>query len=455
MTLEIESKAQLDNEIEKINPLELRKFAKTFPNAQSSSTKEWEQWIIDDLMERFDFITLSDTKEILYYQNGVYRCGGEEIIEIESEKLDPEITSYRIKEIQNHIRRRNRVKRGDLDKDRNILNLRNGLFDLRTYELKPHSPEYYSVIQCSVPYDPTAKCPTVLHYLRTTLPDSEVEKALAFSACIITRNTSFQIAGLTVGEGNNGKSVFNNLNIAIVGKENVSSVSLQDLEVDRFSVADLFGKPLNVCGDLPSTKLIDTSIFKKIVSGDLVRAQRKFGQPFSFKPETMLLFSSNKIPKTLDQTYGFYRRWVIISFPNNFEGKEDRDLLTKLTTEQELSGYLNLLLESHKRMRDTGKFPGLESIEKREETFNKMQNSVEYFSEECIEEKNGTNVPKEDVYEAYVSYCNRNNIPKESKATFGKSFKRLDHADARPTINGNRIYVWKDLSIVKTQQKED
>ena len=128
-----------------------------------------------------------------------------------------------------------------------------------------------------------------------------------------------------------------------VGKQNVSHPTLQELLGDRFASADLNCKLVNVFADLEADKLVNTGRFKALVSGDSIRAQRKHQQAFSFRNYAKLIFSTNKIPESMDNSYAYYRRWVILPFDRIFEGeKEDTDLISKLTTEEELSGLLNL-----------------------------------------------------------------------------------------------------------------
>ena len=428
---------------------------KNFPTTRSEYQKELEQWIIEYLREKFHFITLKDTNEILFYEDGRYKTGGENIIEIETEKLHKQVSIRQVQEIKAHIRRRKKVDRRDLDKDPSILNLKNCLLDTKTFQKLGHSPEHLSVVQFPFKYNPEAKCPNILKFLKTTIDRADVKKVLALTGCALTGNNSFQLCGLSIGNGFNGKSVLNGVNEALFGENNVSHVALQELDKDLYAPADLYRKRFNICGDLPIRPLTDTGIIKKVVSGDRIRAQRKFGQPFDFEPKLVMWFSTNKLPETPDNTVGFYRRFVYIHFPHNFEGREDAQLLSKLTTEDELSGYLNLLIQSMKWIRRTGKFPGLESIEKREETYNKIQNPAEYFLEELVEEKIGESITKDEMHQIFSSWCKTNNLPVESKESFGKKLSQLGYITLRKTINGNRTYVWKDLSIVKTQPKED
>ena len=65
---------------------------------------------------------------------------------------------------------------------------------------------------------------------------------------------------------------------------------LQELNDDKFTIADLFGKLANVCADLKSEKIPNTGVFKMLVSGDVIRAQRKHGQPFDFGNYAKLIY---------------------------------------------------------------------------------------------------------------------------------------------------------------------
>ena len=120
------------------------------------------------------------------------------------------------------------------------------------------------------------------------------------------------------GCGDNGKSVFIKLIESFVGRQNTSHVTLQDLDNDRFSSADLYGKSVNVFADLKATKLSSTGNFKTLVSGDSVRAQHKYGQPFSFRNHAKLVFSANRIPDSDDTSHAYYKRWLILPFERSF-----------------------------------------------------------------------------------------------------------------------------------------
>jgi putative DNA primase/helicase len=185
------------------------------------------------------------------------------------------------------------------------------------------------------------------------------------------------------GVGSNGKSVFLALLEYLVDEENVSAESLQRLESDKYRTAKLYGKRVNIYGDIPNTKMNKSEIFKKLTSGmDLIDAENKYQDPFKFHNTAKLVFSANVLPEGT-QDKAFYRRWVLINFPNNFEGENaDKLLLTTLQTPEELSVFLNLALEGLKRLRENDKFSNEKSIASTQKEYEFNSNPIASFMDE-------------------------------------------------------------------------
>jgi putative DNA primase/helicase len=139
---------------------------------------------------------------------------------------------------------------------------------------------------------------------------------------VLLPSTAFQKALILLGVGSNGKSVFLNLLEHYVGSQNISKVPLQELDGNRFKRYLLFGVLVNLFGDLDATDLQSSSYFKTIVSGDQIDAERKFCDAFSFRSFCRLVYSTNDFPKSPDKGFSFYRRLVMVTFPNQFLGKD-------------------------------------------------------------------------------------------------------------------------------------
>lgn len=188
------------------------------------------------------------------------------------------------------------------------INLLNGLLDLATGELRPHSPQWLSSIQIPLTYDPHATCPAWDQFVNETFPEGARALAYELAADLLTPDRSEQVAILLTGEGGNGKSAFLAALTAVVGRHNIASLSLQKIEADKFAAARLVGKLANICPDLPSTHLTGTSVFKAITGGDTITAERKYSDSFDFTPSARLLFSANRPPHSGDDSEAFFQR---------------------------------------------------------------------------------------------------------------------------------------------------
>jgi putative DNA primase/helicase len=97
---------------------------------------------------------------------------------------------------------------------------------------------------------------------------------------------------------------------------------LDQITGERFAAVNLYGKLENLCDDLSSRHLGDTSLFKRVVGGDPITADRKHRDPITSRPFARLLFSANEYPQSADASSGFYDRWVAIPFAADFRGQQ-------------------------------------------------------------------------------------------------------------------------------------
>jgi phage/plasmid-associated DNA primase len=103
-----------------------------------------------------------------------------------------------------------------------------------------------------------------------------------------------------------------------VGPENVSHLSLQKLEADRFAPARLYGKLANICPDLPSERMLGSAVFKAITGCDRITGEFKYQDSFEFTPFARLLISANHLPASRDASKAFFDRWLMIPFHAGF-----------------------------------------------------------------------------------------------------------------------------------------
>ena len=149
-----------------------------------------------------------------------------------------------------------------------IINVKNGLLNVETGQLEPHTPNHLSPIQIPVHYDPKATCPETEKFVVRVFPPGAVDLAWDIYGHLMVPDTSMQKSFLLSGDGGNGKSTWLAALTAFLGRENISTISLQDLADTRFHGAELVGKLANICADLSGKQLAETGVFKKITGGD-------------------------------------------------------------------------------------------------------------------------------------------------------------------------------------------
>lgn len=364
------------------------------------------------------FLTIEETLEIYYYKDGLYIPGGELIIERESEKIcGYEISNKHISEIKGHVIRRTYCKRDDLDADINLINMKNGLYDVQRNELKPHSPAYLSINQKPITYDQKAKTRLFGKYLHDVLYETEIRTAIEAMAYTFYRDCPFEHFFTLFGYGSNGKSVYTGLLSAMHGMRNISNVSLSAMIDNRFALADLEFKDVNIDSELTNVSIKDTSNLKKLTGGKKqpMRIERKNQKAYDTCLHAKLFFNTNSINETIDQTAAYYRGQVIISFPNTFEGtgREDPFFLQKITSEKEISGIFNVLMIALRRtLERRGIYLNEKTIEERREKAERATNPIRAFLDEATIKDCSDNdkVTKDDMYDAYVKYCSKYKI---------------------------------------------
>jgi putative DNA primase/helicase len=412
-----------------------------------------------DLLSEFHFKAMMDTEEILVYQNGFWRFGGEGFIKAECEQrvgVKAVLSHHNISEVIGHVTRSTYCSRSEFNKDRWTINLNNGLLDVRTRELKPHTPEFWSTVRIPLTYNPGADCPRVRQFFSEVLESQDIPLIKELFGYALIPDYSIQRAFLFVGGGSNGKSKMLGLVKAFVGKDNTSNIPWQALELNRFATANLDGKLVNLFADLPSKSLAFTTAFKMLTGGDTLCGEKKFRDSFSFVNFARLVFSANKPPKIYDDdSYAFWRRWIIVNFPNSFpedDPKTDPEILEKITIEAELSGLLNIALDGLARLLTNHKFSYDKSVEDTADLYLKTADPVYAFVSAKYESDSEVETPKGEIYTAFTNYCLEQKIPLLKPNSFARALQnqtyfRVTSTRPRIGIGNERVPCWKGIAL--------
>ena len=325
------------------------------------------------------------------------------------------------------------------------INFKNGMLDLETMELRDHDPKYLSINQIPHNYVKTsekwADRSTLYKFINDLIPDKE-DRTMFLEYCgyCMTRSTRIQKFMVLNGPGGTGKSTLIGVLEKAVGRENISNLSLQDLN-ERFAPTNLFGKMLNSCADIPNKAMEKVDVIKKITGEDTIKGEYKGGDVFFFHSYAKLIFSANEIPISLDdKTNAYYRRFLILNIDKRAEYIPDLKYKLGQETEFLISMAVNAAHELFKR----GEILESENSKKAVEELYKQADSVQAFIIDEMEKDNGSKITRSELYGLYERYCEENDRTSITKNRFYKNLREKGYKEAK--ING--IMYFKGLKQV-------
>lgn len=330
------------------------------------------------------------------------------------------------------------------------INLLNGTFDITPKEayLRPFDHSNFLTYQLPFEYDETATAPLFQAYLDKVLPDVERQKVLAeYLGYIFIKHggrLKLEAALILHGTGANGKSVFFEIVNALLGSENVSSYSLQELtDNSGYYRAMIANKLVNYASEINGK--LEADKFKKMVSGEIMPARLPYGKPMELTNYAKFIFNCNELPRDVEHTNAYFRRWLIIPFDVTIPPSEqDKNLHNKII-EKELSGVFNWVLEGLDRLLQQEGFTHCEAAQKAIDAYKKESNSVQMFIEENeYESDSEKHTLIKDLYSEYKAYCIDDGMPPFKKTNFIKQLRALGYVVDKVGSKGNAAYVSKN-----------
>ncbi|WP_298684934.1 phage/plasmid primase, P4 family [uncultured Methanomethylovorans sp.] len=403
------------------------------------------------------YITMKDNKDVYYYKEGVYVRGGEDIIKKGVQDILGDYSSeQRQKEIVNYIRNSTLVERDEIGHDCTRINLLNGIYNLESGELEPHRPEYISIHQIPINYDPEATCDKIDKYMSEVLKPDDIQTILEYFGYCLIPDTRMQKSLLVHGPGQGGKSVLLTVLGCAIGAINCSRESLHKLENDKYSVAELYGKLVNIFPDLASATIYENEMFKQISGNEhKLRGERKFGHPFQFKNTARLVFSANDLPPVPKGDFAYFRRWILIKMDTLIdESKQDKNLTDKLTTPEELSGLLNKMIAALKILLQNGKFSYNKTVPQVEEEYLIHSDPIAAFAKARLTYSDDY-VLKRDVLTDYVEWCREHNKIAVYEGQLSKKLIKLGYRPGRLPESQGHLGIWHGCALKSRNKKED
>jgi putative DNA primase/helicase len=414
--------------------------------------------IAKHITENFYCLALGDFKrDIFIYDEGVYKLATNAIKEYVQSIMEETYSIGWFNEIIEQIKNRCTKEREEIEmNNREMVNVNNGILDVHTYNLIPHDPQkYYFFNKISINYNAGATCPNIERFLKEILEPKNIDLIQEMFGFCLYRQYFIKKAFILAGEKNTGKTTLVKILIAMLGKNNVCGISLQDLGVRHFAIADLYNKYANIYDDMSSEDITNTGKFKMVTGQSPIIGEYKYGDRFPFINYAKLVFACNKIPAVNDvDDEAYFDRWILINFKNVIEkDKIDPFLLEKLINEQEMSGLFNFAIDGLRRLIEQKWFSYNKNPEQIKQEMLQNSNPIASFIYNCcvrVEYPEFSYIEKNKLYDYYGEYCDHKNLNPEGVEKFNRDI--LKYApyvrEYRPQVETFRPWCWKNIKVI-------
>ncbi|MFZ2472278.1 MAG: DUF5906 domain-containing protein [Methanothrix sp.] len=386
------------------------------------------------LVMAYNLEVSNDVKNIYWFDGQIYNANGENIVSnILYKKIGNDINSGNIGEIVNRIRAMLCTKPIEFDRNPFLLGVENGIIDLKTGIFRDYRADDLITDQIPIIYDPTKKCPEIIAFIDGLTPDVDDRETLLDLIVSGAIRMPIPIIANILGGGSSGSSEYFKLIDKIFGPHNSIGLSLNDIEKDDFAESEVIGKRFCLGREVEDDKghKYSSSKLKKWSGGDKSSLRKKFNSRIDRIIFAKTIFAGNTMPRFNDRTYAFTRRLVCIKFPYRFvdnpmsgtnEKKKIVGMVDKICTPEELSGFLNIIIERIKYIIEHGQ------IHKKKMSFDEIDETTDsteaFLNKFCEYDSKNTNYQySKDLYikyEAWVKACICN---KENAKIFGTNIK--------------------------------
>jgi len=413
--------------------------------------------ILSKFTEIYKFATPDDVEVLYLYKDGVYVLA-DTIIKEEVESMVGNKTNTGLcSEVIAHFKRRSYVKRTKFNKFEGEIPVLNGLLNLNTMQLRDFDPEKIFTFKVATRFDPDKDAPKFKAAFEQILPDKDdrtlFQEYAGYTLLPAFPHHKFLIL---IGIGRNGKGVLIRTIVGVLGPDNVSNIRLEYLDGShRFTVANLFGKLMNVCSEPSTQRPFKTELLKQITGKDALDGEIKNKQnALKFTPIAKFFIQANKLPIVDDKTLSFWDRVLIIECTETFtdeKGNKISDIEeTWLNDEDERSGILNWMIEGLLRLKQNGKFTQTKSMDRTIIEFKQVSDPIGAFlatPDQCIY---GPLLwtTREALYNAYKHHAEGIGAKIESPQTFAGQIKKTPGiTERKKSINKKAVRIWMGISL--------
>jgi putative DNA primase/helicase len=341
-----------------------------------------------------------------------------------------------------------------------IISMANGLLNLRTRELRPHTPTFFAQHSLPFAFDPNAPEPVRWrHFLRELWPDEQesIDTLAEMMGYILSGATAQQKMFLIVGPKRSGKGTMGRIITGLLGAHNVAAPTLSSL-TSNFGVAPLIGKPLAIISDARLSSRGDNIIAAErllSISGeDSLTVDRKFQFAWTGRLPTRFVILSNELPRIADSSGALASRFILLVLTTSFYGREDPTLTKQLL--EEAPGIFNWALEGLDRLHSRGYFTLPLSAREALQHFEDLGSPVGAFVRDSCVVGPGHEIPTQTLWEAWKIWSDEEG--RQNAGTKAMFIKDLRAAVAlvrpsRPRHGDSRRRILKGIALRGAQSE--
>ena len=310
---------------------------------------------------------------------------------------------------------------------------REKIIDIKTGEETKASPKYF--VTNPIPWSIGANntnTPTLDKIFGEWVGEDYVKTLYQIIAYCILPDYPLNRLFCLMGEGLNGKSKYLELITRFLGMANSASTELDLLLTSRFEITRLHKKLVCQMGETNFNELKQTATLKKLTGGDMIGFEYKNKDPFQDYNYAKILISTNNLPTTTDKTLGFYRRWLIIDFPNKFN--EKRDILADIP-EKEYRALACKCVVTLRELLEVKEFHNEGSPEQRGVRYEEKSNPFDKFWNEMVEEDVvDDHIYKFEFRKSIDEWCSHNKFRKLSDSFIKEKMREKGVNESRITV---------------------
>jgi P4 family phage/plasmid primase-like protien len=421
--------------------------------AEDGEDKQKARHQIASALVEYDLYRTHDESGHLYRYDpdrGYYRPRGENRLrETLADNLRHHFSNREANEIQSMVEARTFID--DFAPPDGKICCRNGVLDIETRELEPHNSAYEFQARLDAAFVEGAEPELFERFLEDIIPrESDRKKIQEFAGyCLMHWGLPFHKALFLVGPQASGKSTLLDTIAALFDDNALTNLTPQELTNpdQRFKRSKLRGAWVNIRNDISDEMIQNVGMFKEIVAGDSVTAERKYEQAFEFTPTAKHIFASNKLPDASVDDDAFYRRILLASAPRTIpRERRDPELPEKLLSE--LPAVLNWALDGLDRLLENRMFTADMPPDETRDKWEAWGSSAERWKQDALESHPDNSLPKDTAYRSYQEFCEAKGLPAVSKRKLTQTLhKDKDIDSSKTTRDGNTVRCYTGAAL--------